>query len=50
MQKKISPMKTVSMPANWKANSQTMNGWEAESDAATSVKWSWNSGLNCIIK
>ncbi len=49
MQKKISPMKTVSVPANWKLNSQSMNGWEAESDAATLL-----NGLgieqNCITK
>ena len=35
MQKKISPMKTESKPVNWKAEFATMNGWEAESDAAT---------------
>ena len=35
MPKKTSPMRTESAPASWRANLQTMNGWEAESDAAT---------------
>ena len=35
MQKKILQMRMVSVPANWKAEFAEMNGWEAESDAAT---------------
>ena len=27
-------MKTESVPVSWKLNSLTMDGWEAESDAA----------------
>ena len=34
-QKKTSLMRMGSAPASWKANLLTMNGWEAESDAAT---------------
>ena len=35
MPKKILQTKTVFVPANSKVNLPTMNGWEAESDAAT---------------
>ena len=34
MQRKISQMRTESRQASWKAEFATMNGWEAESDAA----------------
>ena len=35
MPRKISLMRTVSVPASWKAEFAEMDGWEAESDAAT---------------
>ena len=36
-------MRMVSAPANWKQSLPTMDGWEAESDAATLLKRSWYS-------